>query len=137
MRPEGRETQAFVICGSAPRRQDSVVGDSDPQDGAASSETAIPRMGLAHRPRLLAPLRVVRPCVAEFEGANSELSVMRLRGIRQLVSAAGRHADFHAEALRSAVDGDVVFAEVHWQATKADGTPLEERGVVIMGIRDD
>jgi ketosteroid isomerase-like protein len=45
--------------------------------------------------------------------------------------------DFHAEVLRSAVDGDVVFAEIHWQATKADGTPLEERGVVIMGIRDD
>jgi ketosteroid isomerase-like protein len=45
--------------------------------------------------------------------------------------------DFHAEVLRSAVDGDVVFAEIHWQATKADGKPLEERGVVIMGIRDD
>ena len=45
--------------------------------------------------------------------------------------------DFHAEIVRSAVDGDVVFAEVHWTATKADGTPLEERGVVIMGIRED
>ena len=45
--------------------------------------------------------------------------------------------DFHAEIVRSAVDGDVVFAEVHWSATKADGTPLEERGVVIMGIRGD
>lgn len=45
--------------------------------------------------------------------------------------------DFHAEVLRSAIDGDLVFAEVHWQATKMNGTPLEERGVVIMGIRDD
>jgi ketosteroid isomerase-like protein len=45
--------------------------------------------------------------------------------------------DFHAEVLRSAVDGDVVFGEVHWKATKMDGTPLDERGVVIMGIRDD
>jgi ketosteroid isomerase-like protein len=45
--------------------------------------------------------------------------------------------DFHSEVLRSAVDGDIVFAEVHWTATKADGTPLEERGVVIMGIDDD
>jgi ketosteroid isomerase-like protein len=45
--------------------------------------------------------------------------------------------DFHAEVLRSAVDGDVVFQEVHWTGTKADGTPLEERGVLIMGIRDD
>lgn len=45
--------------------------------------------------------------------------------------------DFHAEVLRSAIDGDLVFAEVYWQATKINGTPLEERGVVIMGIRDD
>ena len=27
--------------------------------------------------------------------------------------------------------------EIHWTGTKADGTPLEERGVLIMGIRDD
>ncbi len=45
--------------------------------------------------------------------------------------------DFHAEVLRSAVDGDVVFVEVHWTATKVDGTPLEERGVILMGVRDD
>jgi ketosteroid isomerase-like protein len=45
--------------------------------------------------------------------------------------------DFHAELLRSAVDGDTVFVEVHWTGTKADGTPLEERGVIVMGIRDD
>jgi len=45
--------------------------------------------------------------------------------------------DFHAEVLRSAVDGDVVFLEVHWTGTRADGTPLEERGVIIMGVRDD
>ena len=45
--------------------------------------------------------------------------------------------DFHSDVLRSAVDGDVVFAEVHWTGTKADGTPLEECGVIVMGIRDD
>ena len=45
--------------------------------------------------------------------------------------------DFHADVLRSAVDGDVVFAEIHWTGTKADGAPLEERGVIVMGIRDD
>ena len=45
--------------------------------------------------------------------------------------------DFHAETLRSAVDGDTVFVETRWTGTKADGTPLEERGVIIMGIRDD
>ncbi len=46
-------------------------------------------------------------------------------------------ADFHAEVLRSAADGDVVFSEVHWTGTKADGTPLDERGVILMGISDD
>jgi ketosteroid isomerase-like protein len=45
--------------------------------------------------------------------------------------------DFHAETLRSAVAGDTVFAEIHWTGTKVDGTPFEERGVLIAGIRDD
>ena len=45
--------------------------------------------------------------------------------------------DFHANTLRSAVDGDSVFVEIHWTGTKKDGTPLEERGVLILGIRDD
>jgi ketosteroid isomerase-like protein len=45
--------------------------------------------------------------------------------------------DFRAEILRSAVEGDTVFVELHWEGTKADGTPLDERGVIIAGIRDD
>ena len=45
--------------------------------------------------------------------------------------------DFHADIVRAAVDRDTVFVEIHWTGTKADGTPLEERGVIIMGIRDD
>jgi len=45
--------------------------------------------------------------------------------------------DFQAEINRSAVDGDTVFVEIHWTGTKADGTPLDERGVIIMGIGDD
>ena len=45
--------------------------------------------------------------------------------------------DFHAEVLRSAVESDTIFVEIHWTGTKADGTPLEERGVLVMGIRDD
>jgi ketosteroid isomerase-like protein len=46
-------------------------------------------------------------------------------------------SDFHAEVLRSAVDGDLLFTEIHWTGTKADGTPFEERGAFVMGIRDD
>jgi ketosteroid isomerase-like protein len=42
--------------------------------------------------------------------------------------------DFRAEVVRSAVDGDVVFAEVHWTGTKANGAPLDERGVIIAGV---
>ena len=45
--------------------------------------------------------------------------------------------DFHAEVLRSAVDGDIVFVEIYWTGTKMDGTPLDERGVIVMGIRDN
>ncbi len=45
--------------------------------------------------------------------------------------------DFHAEIVRSAVDRDTVFVEIHWTGTKADGTPFEERGVLVMGIREE
>jgi limonene-1,2-epoxide hydrolase len=45
--------------------------------------------------------------------------------------------DFHAQILRSAVDGDTIFLEIHWTGTRANGTPLDERGVLIMGIRED
>jgi ketosteroid isomerase-like protein len=49
----------------------------------------------------------------------------------------GAISDFHAETVRSAVDGDTLFAEVHWTGTKADGSALDERGVLIAGVRDD
>jgi ketosteroid isomerase-like protein len=45
--------------------------------------------------------------------------------------------DFRAELVRTAVDGDTVFAEVRWTGTKADGKPLDERGVFIGGVRDE
>jgi ketosteroid isomerase-like protein len=45
--------------------------------------------------------------------------------------------DFRAEIVRSAVEGDTVFVEVHWTGTKADGAPFDERGVLIMGVQDD
>ncbi len=45
--------------------------------------------------------------------------------------------DFRAEVLRSAVDGDTIFIEIQWTGTKSDGTPLEERGVLVVGVRDD
>jgi ketosteroid isomerase-like protein len=45
--------------------------------------------------------------------------------------------DLHADIVRAAVDGDTVFNEIHWTGTKADGTPFDERGVLVMGVRDD
>jgi ketosteroid isomerase-like protein len=45
--------------------------------------------------------------------------------------------DFHAEIVRSAVAGDTVFIEIHWTGSKAEGLPFEERGVLVMGVRDD
>jgi ketosteroid isomerase-like protein len=44
--------------------------------------------------------------------------------------------DFQAELLRHAVVGEEEWGEWIWRGTKEDGTPLEERGVTIMGIRD-
>jgi hypothetical protein len=44
--------------------------------------------------------------------------------------------DFRAELLRLAVVGGEEWGEWVWRGTKEDGTPLEERGVTILGIRD-
>ena len=44
--------------------------------------------------------------------------------------------DFVAELLRIAVVGDTEWGEWVWRGTKEDGTPLDERGVTILGIRD-
>ena len=44
--------------------------------------------------------------------------------------------DFRAELLRLAVMDSTEWAEWTWRGTKEDGTPLEERGVTIVGIRD-
>ena len=45
-------------------------------------------------------------------------------------------SDFRAELVRLAVAGEEEWGEWIWRGTKEDGTPLEERGVTIMGIRD-
>jgi ketosteroid isomerase-like protein len=64
-----------------------------------------------------------------FQGADQ---------VRKNWSAMLEHIrDFHSDILRSAVEGDTVFVEVHWTGIKADGGPFEERGVLIMGVRDD
>ena len=44
--------------------------------------------------------------------------------------------DFRAELLRVAVADQVEWAEWHWQATKVNGAPLDERGVTIMGVAE-
>ena len=48
----------------------------------------------------------------------------------------GQIPDLRAELIASAVEGDAVWAEMRWTGTKADGAPLDERGVSILGIRD-
>jgi hypothetical protein len=44
--------------------------------------------------------------------------------------------DFRAELVRLAVVGNEEWSEWIWYGTKEDGTTLEERGVIIFGIRD-
>ena len=45
--------------------------------------------------------------------------------------------DFRAELLRSAVDGDTVWAEWYWFGTNRDATQFAVRGVTIMGVQAD
>ena len=45
--------------------------------------------------------------------------------------------DIHAELIRSAVEGDMVWAEWHWFGTRHDSTQFAVRGVTIMDIQAD
>lgn len=44
--------------------------------------------------------------------------------------------DLDVELLRSAVDGDTIWLELHMTGTQADGTDLDMRGVAIWGVED-
>jgi ketosteroid isomerase-like protein len=45
--------------------------------------------------------------------------------------------DFRADLIRSAVDGDTVWAEWSWHGVRGDGSPLEMGGVTIFGVRGE
>jgi hypothetical protein len=48
----------------------------------------------------------------------------------------GSVPDFHAELLRSVVDGETVWSEWHWSGTTEGGGRLEMRGVTLFGVRE-
>jgi hypothetical protein len=45
--------------------------------------------------------------------------------------------NFHADLLRSVVGPDAVWSEWDWYGTRKDGSLLEMRGVVLMGVEAD
>lgn len=45
-------------------------------------------------------------------------------------------ADFHAELLDAAVEGETVWGEFVWRGTRGDGSALHSRGVIIGRVRD-
>ncbi len=45
--------------------------------------------------------------------------------------------DFRADLLRTSVDGEVVWTEWRMYGTRTDGTDLDQRGVIVMGIPED
>jgi ketosteroid isomerase-like protein len=44
--------------------------------------------------------------------------------------------DFRAEALETAVDCDTAWTEWHWSGTRADGSPVDMRGVTLFRVED-
>jgi ketosteroid isomerase-like protein len=44
--------------------------------------------------------------------------------------------DFRAEALDTAVDGDTAWTEWRWSGTRADGSPVDMRGVTLFRVED-
>jgi ketosteroid isomerase-like protein len=120
------------------------MADGDPLDGEEADPVSHPR---AVVDRLAAAqnahdLEAMLACFHEDYSSEQPLFPARtFTGIEQVranwSAVLDGIPDFHAEVLRSAVDDDTVFAEVHWTGTKANGTPLDERGVLILGIHDD
>jgi ketosteroid isomerase-like protein len=45
--------------------------------------------------------------------------------------------DLSAELVESHADGGIVWAEWDWSGTRADGTPLQMRGVTVLGVDAD
>jgi limonene-1,2-epoxide hydrolase len=48
-----------------------------------------------------------------------------------------RLPDFHVEVIRTAVDHNVVWAEMRWTGTQRDKVKVEMVGVSIFGVRDN
>lgn len=44
--------------------------------------------------------------------------------------------DFHAELVRSVVDGEAAWSEWIWRGTHSDGSRVHLRGVTILGVQD-
>jgi SnoaL-like protein len=45
-------------------------------------------------------------------------------------------ADFQAELLGAAANGDTEWSEWRWRGTQADGAALDMAGVLVAGVRD-
>jgi limonene-1,2-epoxide hydrolase len=45
--------------------------------------------------------------------------------------------DFHADLLSVTADGDAVWSEWAWSGQRSDGSALDMRGVIIMGVDND
>jgi ketosteroid isomerase-like protein len=45
-------------------------------------------------------------------------------------------ADFRAELVRAAADGDTEWSEWRWRGTQPDGAALDIAGVIVCGVRD-
>jgi ketosteroid isomerase-like protein len=87
-------------------------------------------------------LEAMVACFAEDYRSEQPLFPARtFQGIDQVranwSALLGAIPDFRAQVVASVADGDTVFAEIHWTGTKADGTSLDERGVIVAGVRDD
>jgi ketosteroid isomerase-like protein len=87
-------------------------------------------------------LEALLACFApHFQGnhpAHPERGFQRIDQARENWSAMFHDIpDFHSELLRSAVAGDITWAEWHWSGSRRDGTPFGMRGVSILGIQAD
>jgi ketosteroid isomerase-like protein len=77
---------------------------------------------------------------ADYESVqplNPDLDFRGSDTVRERWTAIFREVpDFRTELLRSAVDGNEEWGEWRWRGTRSDGSSIDVRGVMIVGVRD-
>jgi ketosteroid isomerase-like protein len=103
----------------------------------ASAQVVFERMiQAANRHDLEAMVACFAPDFRSEQPFHPERNFTGLEGVRNNWSIFfATMPDFHVEVLDEAREEDIVWAELHYRGTQADGTEQSMRGVTLLGIQ--